>query len=70
MAQTGTGKKKNSVRTSKRTQRVTITNINLLTMFKEIMAVYIEIHAEPYKNSELQIVKAAGTYCYHSALKG
>jgi hypothetical protein len=37
---------KNSARTSKRTQLVTITNINLLTLFKEIIAVYTENHTE------------------------
>jgi hypothetical protein len=33
---------KNSVRTSKRTPHFTITNINWLTLFKEIIAVYSE----------------------------
>jgi hypothetical protein len=33
---------KNSVRTSKRTPHFTITSINFLTLFKEIIAVYIE----------------------------
>jgi hypothetical protein len=32
----------NSVRTAKETQHVTITKINLLTLFKEIIAVYSE----------------------------
>jgi hypothetical protein len=35
---------KNSVRTSKRTLLATITNINLLTLFKEIIAIYAENH--------------------------
>jgi hypothetical protein len=35
---------KNSVRTSKRTPHFTITKINWLTLFKEIIAVYSENH--------------------------
>jgi hypothetical protein len=35
---------KNSVRTSKRTPHFTIRKINWLTLFKEIIAVYIEKH--------------------------
>jgi len=38
---------KNSVRTSKRTPQFTITEINWLTLFKEIIAVYSENFAEP-----------------------
>jgi hypothetical protein len=38
---------KNSVRTSKRTPHVTITEINWLTLFKEIIAVYSENHTKP-----------------------
>jgi hypothetical protein len=38
---------KNSVRTSKRTLHFTITKINWLMLFKEIIAVYIENHAKP-----------------------
>jgi hypothetical protein len=38
---------KNSVPTSKRTPNFTITSINFLTPFKEIIAVYIENHAKP-----------------------
>jgi hypothetical protein len=40
---------KNSVRTSKRTPYLTITEINWLTLFKEIIDVYGENHAEPIK---------------------
>jgi hypothetical protein len=40
---------KNPVRTSKRTPRFTITKINWLTLFKEIIAVYSENHAKPIK---------------------
>jgi hypothetical protein len=37
---------KNSVRTSKRTPHFTITKINWLTLFKEIIAVYTEKHTK------------------------
>jgi hypothetical protein len=37
----------NSVRTAKKTQHFTITNINWLTLFKEIIAVYIKNHMKP-----------------------
>jgi len=40
---------KNSVRTSKRTPHVTITKINCLMLFKEIIAVYSENHTNPIK---------------------
>jgi hypothetical protein len=38
---------KNSVRTSKRTPHFTITKINWLILFKEIIAVYSKNHAKP-----------------------
>jgi len=38
---------KNSVRTSKRTPHFTITKINWLTLFKEIIGVYSENHTKP-----------------------
>jgi hypothetical protein len=38
---------KNSVRTSKRTPHFTITKINWLMLFEEIIAVYNENHAKP-----------------------
>jgi hypothetical protein len=38
---------KDSVRTSKRTQPVTITKINCLMPFKEIISVYTENHTKP-----------------------
>jgi hypothetical protein len=63
---------KNLVRTSKRTPHFTITKINWLTLFKEIIVVYsenytqrINIKCKSYLN-----VKAAGTYGDHLALKG
>jgi hypothetical protein len=37
---------KNSVRTAEKTQHFTITKINLLTLFKEIIAVYSEYHTK------------------------
>jgi hypothetical protein len=61
---------KNSVRTSKRTPHLTITNINWLMLFKEIIAVYSENHAKPTQNAALLTVKADGSYSYRSALKG
>jgi hypothetical protein len=38
---------KNPARTSKRTPHFTITKINWLTLFKEIIAVYSETHRKP-----------------------
>jgi hypothetical protein len=38
---------KNSVRTSKRTPHFTITKINWLMLFKEVIAVYSENHTKP-----------------------
>jgi hypothetical protein len=62
---------KNSVRTAKKTQHFTITKINWLTLFKEIIAVYCENHMKQInKNADLLIVKAGGTYSYHQASKG
>jgi hypothetical protein len=40
-------KRRDSVRTSKRTPNFTITRINWLMLFKEIIAVYSENHAKP-----------------------
>jgi hypothetical protein len=36
----------NPTGTSKRTQHFTITNMNLLTLFREIIAVYFEKHMQ------------------------
>jgi hypothetical protein len=53
---------KNSVRTSKRTPHFTITKINWLMMFKEIIAVHIENHTKPLNtNVALLTVKSDGT---------
>jgi hypothetical protein len=60
---------KNPVRTSKRTPHFTITKINWLTLFKEIIAVYGENHAKPINTKCSIIVKADGSYSYRSALK-
>jgi hypothetical protein len=42
---------KNSVRTAKKTPHFTITKINWLTLFKEIIAVYSENHTK-HKNTK------------------
>jgi hypothetical protein len=59
---------KNSVLTAKKTTHFTITNINWLTLFKEMIAVYSENHMKPL-NAELLNIKVGCTYIYHSALK-
>jgi hypothetical protein len=62
---------KDSVRASKRAPHFTITKINLLTLFKEIIAVYIETHKRPINTDcTLLICEAGGTYSGHSAFKG
>jgi hypothetical protein len=66
---------KNPVPTSKKTQRVSTTTINWLTLFKEIIAVNCANHTKPMnthcgKNTELVFVIAGGTYSYHWTLKG
>jgi hypothetical protein len=50
---------KNQVRTEKRTPYFPITKIDLLTLFKEIIAVYDENHMER-EYADLFIVKAVG----------
>jgi hypothetical protein len=62
---------KNSVRTSKRTPHFTITKINWLTLFKEMISVYPENHTKPTNTiAALPTAEAPGTYSYQSALKG
>jgi hypothetical protein len=64
---------KKSVRTSKRTPHFTITKINWLTLFKEIIAVYSENYTyktHKYAMQFLLIVKAGGTHSYRWALNG
>jgi hypothetical protein len=58
----------------RRKQHFTITKINWLTLFKEIIAVYTENHTK-YKytlwpNAQLLNVKECGTHSYHWVLKG
>jgi hypothetical protein len=55
---------KNSVRTSKRTPYFTVTKINWLMLFKEIIAVYSE-NKKQIQNAAVLIVKVGGTYRYH-----
>jgi hypothetical protein len=54
----------NLVRTAKKTQRFTITKINLLMVFKEIIAVYTENHTK-HKKCRLTDCQAGGTDIYH-----
>jgi hypothetical protein len=49
---------KNTVRTSKRTPHFTITKINWLTLFKEIIAVY----SEPYETYKRTLVRKMQQY--------
>jgi hypothetical protein len=62
---------KNSVPTSKRTPNFTITKINWLMLFKEIIAVYSENHIKPI-NAKFSIndCQNRGLYSYRLALKG
>jgi hypothetical protein len=64
----------NSIRTAKKTPHFTITEINWLTLFKEVIAVYSENrtklkHTQSGQNAQLLNVRRVGTYNYHSALK-
>jgi uncharacterized protein YktB (UPF0637 family) len=66
---------KNSVRTAKKTPHFTVTKIDRLTLFKEIIAVYSENHTKPIKtlrghNAELVTAKACGISTYHWLWKG
>jgi hypothetical protein len=66
---------KDSVRTAKKTPHFTITTINWLTLFKEIIAVYSENHTKHIntlceQNAGLLNATAGGTYGYHWVLKG
>jgi hypothetical protein len=65
---------KNSVRTSKRTPHFTITKINWLTLFKEMIAVYSGNHKKSLnalcgQNSELLVSETSGTRIYHLDLR-
>jgi hypothetical protein len=60
---------KNPVRTSKRTPHFTITKINWLTLFKEIITVYSKNQMKPIntlcgQNAEILNVKVDGAYNY------
>jgi hypothetical protein len=60
---------KNPVRTSKGTPHFTITAINWLTPFKEIIAVYSGNNTKPINTKRRLTAEGGGTYRYHSALK-
>jgi hypothetical protein len=65
---------KYSVRTEKKTPDFTITEINWLTLFKEIIAVYSQNHMKGIntlcgQNAEVLVIKAGDTYSYHCVLK-
>jgi hypothetical protein len=65
---------KKSVLASKTSQHISMTTVNWLMLFKEIIAVYSENHAKPINtlcghNSELSNVKVAGACSKHYALK-
>jgi hypothetical protein len=57
---------KNSVRTSKRTTHFTITKINWLTLFKEIIAVYSEHHAKLTNTKYSVFIHAIPYYATHN----
>jgi hypothetical protein len=54
----------NSVRTAKKTQHFTITKLNLLILFEEIIAVYTENHTK-YKKVQISDCQAGGADIYH-----
>jgi hypothetical protein len=65
---------KNSVRTAKKTQHFTVTKMNRLTLFKEIIGVCSESHTERVnkpceQSAQLLTVKAPGTYSYRWVLQ-
>jgi hypothetical protein len=65
---------KDSVRTAKKTPHFTITKINWLTLFKEMVDVYSENHTKHLntligQNAGLENVKAGGTSSYLCAFK-
>jgi hypothetical protein len=55
---------KNSVRPAKKTPHFTVTKINRLTLFKEIIAVYGESNTEHTYKIQLLIAKSGGTHSY------
>jgi hypothetical protein len=69
---------KNAVPISKKTQSVSISKLNLLILFGEIIAVQILLNSCLFKNhkntlygqsAELLNIKAGGTYSYRYVLK-
>jgi hypothetical protein len=61
---------KHSIPTTKTVQHFSITYINWLLLFREIIAVYYENRAKPIdtlfgQNTELLSAEAGGTYTYH-----
>jgi hypothetical protein len=66
---------KHSVPPPKKTQCPSITKLNRLMLFREIIAIYSELSYKTKntlceQNAEIVIVKAGGTYHSHWALKG
>jgi hypothetical protein len=51
---------RNSVRTSKRSQHLTITKINWLKLFKEIIAVYSENHTKLINTKYTRLLRELG----------
>jgi hypothetical protein len=65
----------NPARTAKKTPHFTVTKINRLTLFKEVIAVYSENRTKPIntpcgQHAELLYVAAGGTYSYRWAIEG
>jgi len=59
---------KNSVRTSKRTPHFTITKINWLTLFKEIISVYSENHILQPMNTKCSTTNYWSRWCIYLPL--
>jgi hypothetical protein len=64
-----------SVRTANKTPHFTVTKINRLTLFKEIIEGYVQNHKKHIntlcgQTAEFLIVKEGGTYSYDRVLKG
>jgi hypothetical protein len=62
---------KNEIPTSKKTQRVSITEIRSFMVFKEIVAAYSQNRKKLTNTIKAQCknIYVAGTYSYHCALK-
>jgi hypothetical protein len=59
---------KNSVLSAKITQHFAVTIINRFILFKEIIPVFIE-NLPRHVNIKHAVIKAGGTYTFHSDLK-